>query len=351
MKIFQNYDLLNLNSKKGRKAFIGCIQANWNAHSKVQNMLRSVGISEFTSAENFPADALNIIEKFHVDITELDVAYENAFDVLDLTNVKASSFTVRDVQTGLTFARVRDGMKARVYAVEGSETTVSLDLYGAALDWMKTWFDDGEWWTIEDNAVEFRRKWYESKAAIMYELVQSIANVNDTNNQGYDVTGGATQLEADILTINAAVVTLISALLDDGLGVTAGTPLVMLVPLAMKGRVERAMDGRASTDNTGGLVVNYNITPYYTSGVTWTCVGQAAIGGTAWNDSGGAAGADAVPLGYLTVPGRKNKLGNRMNLTLMADTDILSFAETVAGWGRYGAHLNSAQWRRVLSTA
>lgn len=349
-RIFTNYNQINVRSKKGRAQFIGALQAHWDKYSKVQQMLASVGIREFTNSENFPADALNIIEKFHVNISELDVAYEAAFDIVDLTNVKTSSFTVRDCQSGLTFARVRDGMKALVFAVQGAETTVTLDLYGGALDWMKTWFDDGEWWTIEDNSIEFRRKWYAAKAVIMYALVEALPNVFTANagrNEGY-TTEGTTTLEKDIITINNAVVNLITTLLTSGLGVTAGTPLVMLVPLAMKGRVERAMAGRASSDNTGGLVVNYNITPYYTA--TIANVGtEAQYAGSHWQDVGGDVAADVVPLGYLCVPGRKNKLGNRMNLTLLADIDILKFAETVAGWGRYGAHSNTLQWRRILS--
>jgi len=38
-------------------------------------------------------------------------------------------------------------------------------------------------------------------------------------------------------------------------------------------------------------------------------------------------------------------------LTLLAETDILAFAETVAGWGRYGAFMNETQWQRVSAIA
>ncbi len=345
--IFKDFRLINPKAKKGRQSIVGAIQAHWNQCDNVVQRLQNVGITEFTNAENFPAEVLKMIEKFHVDVNELDVAYEPAFDILDLTTTPTSSFTVRDVQSGLTFARVRDGMKAKVYAVQGAETTVTLDLYGAALEWMQTWFDDNEWWTIEDNSTEFRRKWYESKATIFYNLIQSLTN-SAVYNEIWYITGVTTQTEKDISTINNAVVTLIERTQSLGLGVTAGTPLVMIVPLTMKGRVERALAGQTATDNTGGLKVNYNITPYYTAGLTWASVG-AVTGGAKWIDDGGATAAEGIPLGYLAVPGRKNKIGNRMNLTLLADTDILAFAATVAGWGRYGAYLNVDQWIRVLS--
>ncbi len=345
--IFRDFRLINPNTKKGREAIVGAVQAHWNRCSSVVQKLQNVGISEFTTTENFPDAVLKMIEKFHVDVTELDLAYEPAFDILDLTSTPTSSFTIRDAKSGLTFNRVREGMKAKTYSVEGAETTVTLDLYGGALDWMKTWFDDNEWWTIEDNAVEFRRKWFEAKATIFYNMIQTLTN-SAVYNEIWYITGVTTQIEKDIMTINNAVVTLIERTLNDGLGVTAGTPLVMLVPLSMKSRVVRALEGRPSSDNTGGLVVNYNITPYFTSGITWAAVG-AVTGGAKWIDDDGATAAEGVPLGYLSIPGRKNKIGNRMNLTMLADTDILAFATTVAGWGRYGAYMNMEQWIRVLS--
>ena len=347
VNIFKNVNLINPNTRKGRQAIIGAVQAYWNRCTEVVQKLQNVGIMEFTSSENFPAEVLKSIEKYHVDVTELDLAYEPCFDILDLTTTPTSSFTIRDSSTGLTFARVRDGMKAKTYAVQGTETTVTLDLYGAGLDWLKTWFDDNEWWTIADNSIEFRRKWYEAKATIFYDMIQTLTN-SAVYNEHYYITGVTTQLEKDIMTINNAVVTLIERNLSAGLGVTAGTPLSMLVPLSMKSRVMRALEGSDSSDNTGGLVVNYNITPYFTAGITWASVG-AVTGGAKWIDDDGATSAEGVPLGYMCIPGRKNKIGNRMNLTLLADTDILAFATTVAGWGRYGAYMNMDQWIRVLS--
>ena len=345
-KIFSDYSRIRLDSKKGRNAFIGAIQHHYNQSSVAADMLRKAGIREFTSAANFPDSVLEIVDKFHIDVAELDTAYEAAFDVLDLTSTKTSSFTVRSAQSGLTFGRVRDGQKAKIYAISGGEITVGLNLYGGGLDWMKTWFDDGEWWTIEDNALEFRRKWYEEKAVLFYDMIQSLTNTA-AFNVPYDAIG-TTQLETDRNTISLGATELVNSLRDSGFGVTAGTPMVMYCPMVNKGRVEQALNvGRAQgTAYLGGVTVNYNITPYFTSYIDWATAG-AATGGSTWvGDSG-----EAIPLGYLCVPGRKNKIGNRMDLTLMAETDILSFAETVVGWGRYGAYLNEAQWRRVSSVA
>jgi len=344
--IFSDYARINVNSKRGRQAFIGAIQHFWDQTGKVQDLLREAGIREFTTTNNFPDSVLEIIDKFHIDVAEVDTAYEAAFDMIDLTKTKTSSFTIRDSQSGLTFSRVRDGEKAKVYAVKGSEVTVSLNLYGGALNWLRTWFDDGEWWTIEDNALEFRHKWFEQKAVAFYDMIQSLTNSAVYNVTYDESTGATTELEHDRKTIGEAATELVDTLRDSGFGVTAGTPMVMLCPISMKSRVEQALNpGRfQGTGYLGGVTVNFNITPYYTSYLDWATVGAVA-GGTLWDGDTGTA----VPLGYLCVPGRKNKIGNRMNLTIMSETDILSFADTVVGWGRYGAYMNEAQWRRVSS--
>lgn len=343
-KIFSDYSKINVKTKRGRGAFVGAIQHYWDQSLHVQQILRDAGIQEFTSPVNFPTSALEIIDRFHIDVAEVDTAYEAAFDTVDLTNTPTSSMTIRDSQSGLTFSRVRDGQKARVYAVQGAEVTVSMMLYGGGLNWLKTWFDDGEWWTIEDNALEFRRKWFEQKADAFYDMIQSLTNTAVYNVPYDESTGATTELEYDRKTISDAATELVTVLKDSGFGVTAGTPMVMLCPMAMKSRVEQALNpGRfQGTGYLGGVTVNYNITPYYTAYLDWATAG-AVTGGTTWvGDTG-----ESVPLGYLCIPGRKNKIGNRMNLTLMSETDILAFADTVVGWGRYGAYLNEAQWRRV----
>lgn len=339
-RIFNDYGKINLDTRRGRQAFIGALQHYYGVSQEVQDQLVSAGIREFTSSANFPASVLEVVDRFHVDVAEIDTAYESCFSTIDLTNVKTSSFTVRDSQSGLSFRRVRDGEKARVYSISGAEVTISMNLYGGALQWLKTWFDDGEWWTIEDNALEFRRKWFEQKADAFYDMIQSLTS-SAVFNTPYDETAAVTTvLDHDRLTINAAAANLIGTLRDSGFGVTAGTPLVMLVPLVNKTRVEAALNP-AQTQFVSGVGMTYNITPFYTSYVDWD--GQGGSGGTLFTGDTGRS----VPLGYLCVPGRKNKIGNRMNLTLLAETDILAFAETVAGFGRYGAYMNEAQWRRV----
>jgi hypothetical protein len=51
------------------------------------------------------------------------------------------------------------------------------------------------------------------------------------------------------------------------------------------------------------------------------------------------------------LPGRKIKSGLRMDLTILSEPDILAYAETVAGWGRYGASVGEAEQLRRCATS
>lgn len=367
-KIFKDYSKIDLSTSKGRKAFLGAIQHSWDVMGTAQKAMQ---VREFvkgvpqgnasyaTSGENFDVDAdiLNVIERYHVDIRDIDTNYEAAFTILDLASSKKSSFTIRDVSSGLTFQKTKDGMKAKVYAVSGDEVTVPLDLYSGGLDWQKTWFEDGEWWDIETNAIEFRKRWFTDKATNIYNLIQAITDSaassyttagGYTNSGGINIsydTEGSTEVDKDRNSINGAAFDIITENADGGLGVTADTRLVLLCPLRMKSRILRAFDasyGRRSATDEGA--VSYNITPYFTHHIstsdTWADEGTGGNAGTA---------STSVPLGYMAIPGKKNKIGMRMPLTIFAEDNILTYSTTTVGWGRYGTGINEAQWRRLLA--
>jgi len=252
-KIFKDYSKINLDSTRGKKEFLGAIQAYWDGMGKALEYKGRVsefvkggnpgGTTYATSGENFDvtADVLNVIERYHSDIYDVDNAYENAFEIVDLTQTNKSSMTIRDVASGLTFSKVRDGMKAKVYSVMGDEVSVTLDLWGGGLDWQKNWFLDGEWWSIEENAIEFNRKWYEDKASNFYTLIQAItdgahdsmgtaaytAGTTLSPNISYDIAGTGV-VDKDRNTINDGARSLIEDLADAGMGVSATTKMVLL---------------------------------------------------------------------------------------------------------------------------
>ena len=72
------------------------------------------------------------------------------------SSTRKNSFDLLDVSSGLSFRAIKPREKAEVYKVSGEKVAVDFDLYGGALGWSKLWFDDEEYWKIEDVAKEFR---------------------------------------------------------------------------------------------------------------------------------------------------------------------------------------------------
>ncbi len=328
-KIFSDYKKIDLSSQLGRRKFSGALTNFMRKPAEIQRKLIEAGVTQFTSQSDFADEIKVLIERLHLGLEEVDAGWAQFFDTRDFAGVRSPGFRLRDVQSGLTFSKRPQGGRARIYRVTGTEAFVSFDMYGGGLEFDQAWFDDQEWWLVEDTALEFRSAWYRDKAAVMYGLIGAIAA---GYNVAYDATG-ATVLEKDINTINTAAAALLAALKVLKYNVTPSTPLKILSPIQLRGRLQRALAAQYITPATEGahLKVEYNVTPVYSMNVL-------------------NAGAASTDKWYMAVPGIKNKIGEKMPLTVFADFKAEVYAQTVVGWGRYGAYINEPQFRR-LSTA
>jgi len=298
----------------------------------VMKKIEALGIQEYTTKGDFPAEVLNTIEKYHVGIEEIDVVWRKIFDVKDFTNTKKGGFKIRDVASGLTFRRVPTGDKVDVYKMAGSEVEVLFDNYGGALGWDRKWFQDEEFWMVSDTAKEFRNKYFNDMADVHYALIEALpAGINEAwaapTPAGLAVTDPLYQLVRDVNTMNAACYAIINNLESQGMDVTASVQFQGLAPLALKARLQPALEivlGMASLRNP--TRVQYSIVMDYTNRLA---------SNTQY---------------YICVPKRKAKSGNRINLEMFADFDILSYSDTTAGWGRYGGGIGeNNQFRRCLT--
>jgi hypothetical protein len=328
MKIFKDYKGIDISTPKGRELVFGAITYFMRQPEDVQAKLMKAAVHNFTSTSEFPAEVLELIEKYHLGIEDIDNGWASFFTSRDFAGTQTPGFRIRDVATGLTFEKRPEGGRARIYRITGNELFVGFDMYGGGLEFDQAWFDDQQWWDIEDQAVEFRSKWYRDKAAVMYGLIGAIAS---GQNIAYDATG-ATQLDKDINTINAGAADLVQDLFDSGYGVTANTPLTILSPIQLRGRLNRAMAAQYVNAGVDGaqMKVEYNISVVYSTNVK-------------------NAGAASTDKWYLGVPGIKSKIGEKMPLTVFTDFNARSYATTAVGWGRYGAYLNEEQMRRLAT--
>jgi len=275
-------------------------------------------LQAFATSGDFPDSILPLIEKFHVDAT-VDNFYEQIFDVRDFSTSGRGSFRITDVQSGLLFKKIIPGDKALVYQMSGESVDVPFDYYAGALGWHRQLFDDEEWWTIEDNAVEFRNKAFALRAATFYALLEQAAVLNpDILWQpplpaALPNTDPLYNVNRDAATMNQAAQQILLACQNKGYGIDANnTVFTVLCPVQLRGRIRRALNVMQQAQTPGMQFVDYNFRQIVSLMLTTT---------------------DHY---YVILPKKKLKAGYRMDLRIFADFDILSYTDTEAGWMRYG---------------
>jgi hypothetical protein len=272
-------------------------------------------IQEFTMmSDGYPNEkAIDVVEKFHL-MTEYDNAYEQIFDVRDFSGSKASGFDVSGVSSGLTFNEIIPGEKLKVYQMSGAKYRCYFSYYGGALGWHRQLFEDGDWWTIEDNAIEFRNAAYSSRAAVYYALLEAAA---DANGCCAVVPADCSDCHADAKSIadslNFAAMSILLNVRNRGYNLNPQTTeFIVLTPIQLRGRVRQALGVRTQSFAESTGVIDYSFRQITSMMLT---------------------NPNRV---MVILPKRTLKLGYRMDLTLFDDFDMLSYTDTVAGWMRHG---------------
>ena len=294
------------------------------------NSARNAAIQAFGTSQDFPTSVLEVLDKYH-QMTYFDTGYEQIFDMMDMTGSNRNGFDILDVISGLAFAMVPEGMKAKLYKPSGAKVNVTLDMYGAGLGWSRRLFDDKEYWTIEDNAIEFRNKAYSSKANNFYALIEATAAAYDLAWQA--VTGAVPTTNEnyvpirDINTINKACENILIRLLNLGMDATPSSEFIILAPIQLIGRIRRAL-GMVQQPFAGSTTqLNYNVRPIYTMMLT------------------------SSTEFYVIFPKKKLKGANRMNLTIFSDFDIEAYTDIAVGWMRYGGAIGETKQLVRCSTS
>ena len=329
-KIFNlNWQDFDYRNPEDRKQLAGALQFYMatpdtfipNRLSKVQEFVKNhksfqdQKIQAFGIPSNFPTyeKAIDVVKKFQL-MPEYDNGYEQIFDIRDFSGTKASGFDMAAVVSGLTFREVKEGEKLKVYQMRGAKERVQFCYYGGALGWHRRLFDDGDWWTLEDNAIEFRNKAYSHRAATYYGLLEAAADekgcCKTIPSDCEDCTSDARSIAASL---NFAATDILVKAAARGLSVdVAGTTFIVLAPLQLRGRIRYALGQQMQAFADSEKLIDYNFKLITSMMLTQT---------------------DRI---LVILPGRTLKIGYRMDLTLFDDFDILSLTDTVAGWMRHG---------------
>lgn len=274
-------------------------------------------IQEFGEPGDFPTSVLQVLDKYHLT-TEYDNGYEQIFNVRDFSASKRNGFDISDVESGLTFDKISIGEKLEVHKMWGTKAHVYFDFYGGALGWHRQLFDDEEYWTIEDNAIEFRNKAYAKRAQVFYALIEAVAATGavawqNPNPAALANTDAAYTANRDCQTFNAAALQILLAVAGKGYGVTPqNANFIVLVPEQLRGRARMAANLQQQPFAGSGVLTDYRFSVISTTMLTDTA--------HAW----------------CILPKHKLVAGYRMDLTTFASFDLLSYTDTAAGWMRYG---------------
>jgi len=320
MRVFSDYSRLDFQTRTGRAQIMGALCAFLSAPGEARCQLVRAGVREFTSASDFPEKVNQIIETFSVQNEEIDLGWQQLFRVRDFTGTSESGYKIGTTGTGLTFKKLLPGEAARVYHVEGTEVDVTFDSYGAALEFLDIWFEDQKWWKIEDRAAEFRYKWYDDQASIVWALPDAITADQNTAWQG---AADDETVVRDIQTIDSAIASVISDLDGSGIPCSGKSQFIVAAPEALRGRIGHALSMGHSKSGVDRREIEYTVTPVFTQKL------------------------DATNKYYVGLPGQKAQVGLRKNLTMETGRNIRVPASLAAGHGRYGGAIaNEDQFRR-----
>jgi len=296
---------------------------------KKREEIEKTRLQYFTTLNDFPATAKDVVDKYH-ELAVYDNGYEQIFNMRDYTGIRKDGFAIDTVQSGLTFRKMLTGEKLDVYQMSGEREHVFFDYYGGALGWDRKLFENQDYWTLEENAIEFRNEAFRIKAATFYALIEAVAALKAADivwQASPDALAAATrgyQAQRDAATMNLAAQTILLACQASGYAISAqNVSFIILAPIQLRGRVKRALGVNYDVQAGSSPVIDYNFTPIFTTMLTVT---------------------DHY---WVILPKKKIVGGDRMDLTTYADFDILSRTDTVAGWMAFaGAVANIAQLER-----
>ena len=288
----------------------------------------------FATLNDFPATAKEVVDKYH-ELAVYDNGFEQIFNIRDFTGSRRDGFSIDTIRGGLSFRKMLTGEKLHVYQFEGEREFVYFDYYGGALGWDRKLFENQEWWTLEENAIEFRNEAYRIRAATFYALLENVAPLKLAGDIPWQlhpdgVTAGTRGFRAgcDAATMNLAAQTILLACQASGYGISAeNVTFIILAPIQLRARIKQALGVSYDTADRVNTVIDYKFTTVIT-----TMIGQTAATRNHY---------------WVILPKRKIVGGDRMDLTTYSSFDMLSRTDSAAGWMAFaGAVGDIAQMER-----
>lgn len=249
-----------------------------------------------------------------------DVRWRALFEVRDLTSQQHPFFKISDAYDSVTFDDYEMGERIRMGSVRGEEEIFETPIVAGGLQWFQFWENWQNLWNSQDGIASMNAKWLRRMAKQAYAVVTAAG----LTVVPYDAAG-ASQVEKDVNTINAAITTLGNQVYQTETGFEGieseedieGLALYLLYNPGTAGyrqRVNRALGARLElpNDNNSAAEVDVPVMPLptrYAPANGWT----------------------------LTLGGRKNVFAVTRNLTIYdhMDARVAGIADGRVAQGAY----------------
>lgn len=249
-------------------------------------------------------DASNrVVEFFHTNMPDMDLGYQQVFDLVDMRSSNQDSFDILDANQGITFGQVKPGAEVKIRrGVTDSKMSVSVCTFADGVGILDDWLRFQKWWAVSDTVAEFNAKAWDKRASWHYDLFTALSS-------GVDVAFDTD----DTKTLNKAAAKILRAVKAKGYGAGSNAGFVILCAPEDVGRITKML-----TATAGSLIVAYqaNVQPITVrvQAVIATANLPSNIGGY-----------------YLVLPGRKLKSGNWKDLTIESARNIYVSANDYVG--------------------
>ena len=266
-----------------------------------------------------------------------DVRWRALFQMRDMTSATSPYFKISDVFDAVTFDVYQMGERIRTATVRGDEQIYETDIVAGALQWFKFFESWQTLWNAEDGIASMNAKWLRRMGRIAIETITA----SGLAVTAYDDTAGASQLERDVNTINAAITELGNAVYQTETGFEGivseedieGLTLYLVYNPATAGyrnRINRALAARfdLANDNNSLAEVDVPVMPFptrYAPANGWT----------------------------LVLAGRKNVFVIHKTLQIYdrMDPRVAGIAEDRIGQGAYKGVRGDARQARTIATS
>ena len=212
-----------------------------------------------STPDDFPAYLLNLFNEFQ-QLTIYDDGYERIYDVRPLTG--KDGYDIYTTENNFVSEKILPGGRIYYKGSAGARYRSYIDFYGGGHGIDHRLLLTKDFYRIQKDLLALRNASYLKKAQVAYALIEIIVNTYDTAWQAHPdaVTSGNVgyQVGRDVQTMNVARQTIITNTLTkkDYWPQGLATPLQILAPYQLEGRVNRALkynigDKDSSTDLLG----------------------------------------------------------------------------------------------------